>query len=318
MTYLAAIREASDEGLEEEGLPAEIELVLVDFLDVLPPRREVNHDIELEPGAKPPAKAPYRMAPLKLEELQKQLKELHDTGFIRPSKASYGAPILFQQKSDGSLRLFIDYRALNKLMVKNKYPIPLVADLFDQLEKAKYFTKLDLCSGYYQVQIVEGDEEKTTCTMRYGAYEFLVMPFGLTNALATFCTLMNKLFHPYLDRFVVVYLDDIVVYSNTLQEHIEHLRTVFQVLWENQLFVKKEKCTFSKEEVHFLGHWIGQGLIRTNQRKVQAICKWETPTTVFELRSFLRLVNYYRRFIAGYSARAAPLTDLLKKNHSWV
>ncbi|XP_020101642.1 uncharacterized protein LOC109719402 [Ananas comosus] len=265
MTYLAAIREVSDEGLDEEGLPAEIGAVLADFQDVmpkelpkqLPPRREVDHAIELEPGAKPPAKAPYRMAPPELEELQKQLKELLDAGFIRPSKAPYGAPVLFQRKSDGSLRLCIDY-------------------------------------------------------------EFLVMPFGLTNAPATFCTLMNKLFHPYLDRFVVVYLDDIVVYSNTLEEHIEHLRTVFQVLRENQLFVKKEKCIFAKEEVHFLGHWIGQGLIRMDQRKVRAICEWETPTTVSELRSFLGLVNYYRRFIAGYSARAAPLTDLLKKNHSWV
>nr|CAD1844098.1 unnamed protein product [Ananas comosus var. bracteatus] len=197
------------------------------------------------------------MAPLELEELQKQLKELLDACFIRPSKAPYRAPVLFQRKSDGSLRLCIVYRALNKITVKNKYPIPLIADLFDQLGGAKYFTKLDLRSWYYQVRIAEGDKEKTICVTRYGAYEFLVMLFGLTNAPATFCTLMNKPFHPYLDRFVVVYLDDIVVYSNTLQEHIEHLRTVFQVLRENQLFVKKEKCIFAKEEVHFLGHWLG-------------------------------------------------------------
>nr|CAD1818433.1 unnamed protein product [Ananas comosus var. bracteatus] len=243
MTYLVAIREVSDEGLEEEGLPGKIEAVLADFQDVmpkelpkqLPPRRELNHAIELEPGAKPPAKAPYRMAAPELEELQKQLKELLDAGFIRPLKASYEAPVLFQQKSDESLRLCIDYRALNK--------------------------------------IVEGDEEKTTCVTRYRAYEFLVMPFGLTNAPATFCTLINKLFHPYLDRFVVVYLDDIVVYNNTLEEHIEHLRTVFQMLRENQLFVKKEKCIFAKEEVHFLGHWIGPGLIRMDQRNVLAICE---------------------------------------------
>nr|CAD1840974.1 unnamed protein product [Ananas comosus var. bracteatus] len=298
--------------------PGEFEDVMPQELPKrLPPRREVDHAIELEPEAKPPAKAPYRMAPPELEELQRQLKDLLDAGFIKPSKAPYGAPVLFQRKSDGSLRLCIDYRALNKVTVKNKYPIPLVADLFDQLGGAKFFTKLDLRSGYYQVRIAEGDEEKTACVTRYGAYEFLVMPFGLTNAPATFCTLMNKLFHPYLDRFVVVYLDDIVVYSNTLEEHVEHLRTIFQVLRENQLFVKREKCSFAKEEVHFLGHWIGRGQLHMDQQKVRAICEWEAPSTVSELRSFLGLVNYYRRFIAGYSARAAPLTDLLKKTQSW-
>nr|CAD1820409.1 unnamed protein product [Ananas comosus var. bracteatus] len=313
ITYLAAIREVSNQDLEEEDHPAVIDAVLGEFKDVmpqelpkrLPPRREVDHAIELEPGAKPPAKAPYRMAPPELEELQRQLKDLLDAGFIRPSKAPYEAPVLFQRKSDGSLRLCIDYRALNKVTVKNKYPIPLVADLFDQLGGAKFFTKLDLRSGYYQVRIAEGDEEKTACVTRYGAYEFLVMPFGLTNAPATFCTLMNKLFHPYLNRFVVVYLDDIVVYSNTLEEHVEHLRTIFQVLRENQLYVKREKCSFAKEEVHFLGHWIGRGQLHMDQQKVRAICEWEAPTTVSELRSFLGLVNYYRRFIAGYSARAA-------------
>nr|CAD1829916.1 unnamed protein product [Ananas comosus var. bracteatus] len=303
ITYLATIREVSDEDLGEEDHPAVIDAVLGEFEDVmpqelpkrLPPRREVDHAIELEPGAKPPAKAPYRMAPPELEELQHQLKDLLDAGFIRPSKAPYGAPVLFQRKSDGSLRLCIDYRALNKVTVKSKYPIPLVADLFDQLGGAKFFTKLDLRSGYYQVRIAEDDEKKTACVTRYGAYEFLVMPFGLTNAPATFCTLMNKLFHPYLDRFVVVYLDDIVVYSNTLEEHVEHLRTIFQVLRENQLYVKREKCSFAKEEVHFLGHWIGRGQLHMDQQKVRAICEWEAPTTVSELRSFLGLVNYYRR-----------------------
>ncbi|XP_020082254.1 uncharacterized protein LOC109705882 [Ananas comosus] len=313
MTYLTTIRQVSNEDLDDKGLPAEIGAVLADFQDVmpkelpkqLPPRREKRH-IE------------WPRQSWRLEELQKQLKELLNAGFIRPSKAPYGAPFLFQRKSDGSLRLCIDYKALNKVTVKNKYPIPLVVDLFNQLGGAKYFTKLDLHSGYYQVRIAEGDNEKTTCVTRYGAYEFLAMPFGLTNVPATFCTLMNKLFHPYLDRFVVVYRDDIVVYSNTLEEHIENLRTVFQVLKENQLFIKKEKCIFAKEEVHFLGHWIGQGLIRMDQRKVRVICEWETPTTVSELPSFLGLVNYYRGFIVGYSARATLLTDLLKKNHSWI
>ncbi|BBG96903.1 transposable element gene [Prunus dulcis] len=192
------------------------------------------------------------MAPLELEQLRKQLKQLLDAGYIQPSKAPYGAPVLFQKKREGTLRLCIDYRALNKVTIKNKYPIPLIADLFDQLRGAKYFTKLDLHSGYYQVMIAPGDESKTSCVTRYGSY----VPFGLTNAPATFCTLMNKVFHPFLDKFVVVYIDDIVLYNNSLEEHLEHLQKVFQVLRENQLYVKREKCSFVQEEVEFLGHKI--------------------------------------------------------------
>ncbi|GKE82411.1 putative nucleotidyltransferase, ribonuclease H [Tanacetum coccineum] len=183
-----------DEGSSKVEVPKAIERVLEEFKDVmpkelpknLPPRREVDHTIELETGSKPPAKAPYRMPPPKLEELRKQLQELMDAEYIRPSKAPYGVPVLFQRKKDGSLRMCIDYQALNKVTIKNKYPIPLIVDLFDQLRKARYFTKLDLRMGYYQVRIAEGDEAKTTCVTRYGSYEFLVMTFGLTNAPATF------------------------------------------------------------------------------------------------------------------------------------
>ncbi|XP_012844529.1 PREDICTED: uncharacterized protein LOC105964566 [Erythranthe guttata] len=324
-TFLAALKEESPPNDKEEDVPPIIQTVLEVNQDVmppnlpnkLPPRREVDHAIELEPGAKPPAMAPYRMSPPELEELRKQLNELVETGKIRPSKAPYGAPVLFQKKHDGSLRMCVDYRALNKVTIKNKYPIPLIADLFDRLGKAKIYTKMDLQKGYYQVRIAEGDEPKTTCITRYGSYEWLVMPFGLTNAPATFCTLMNKIFHPYLDRFVVVYLDDIVVYSDTMEEHVNHLRTVFQLLRENELFVKKEKCEFAKEEVQFLGHIIGHGRLQMDGAKIKAITEWEPPTKVTELRSFLGLINYYRRFIKGYSARAAPLTDLLKKNKTW-
>ncbi|GJX16760.1 putative nucleotidyltransferase, ribonuclease H [Tanacetum coccineum] len=277
--YLAVTRLETHEGSSKVEVPKAIERVLEEFKDVmpkelpkkLPPRREVDHTIELEMGSKPPAKAPYRMPPPKLEELCKQLKELIDAGYIRPTKSPYGAPVLFQRKKDGSLWMCIDYRALNKVTIKNKYPIPLIADLFDQLGKARYFTKLDLRYMYNQVRIAKGDEAKMTCVTRYGSYEFLVMPFGLTNAPATFCTLMNKLFHPFLDKFVVVYLDDIVVYSHTLEEHVLHLKQVFQVLRENELYVKLEKCYFTEDEVEFLGHKIKDGGLMMNDAKIKAI-----------------------------------------------
>ena len=319
---MATLVEKESHGSE---IPSEVSEVLKELKDImplelpkrLPPRREVDHVIELESGARPPAMAPYRMAPPELEELRKQLKELLEAGFIRPSKAPFGAPVLFQRKYDGSLRMCIDYRALNKVTIKNKYPIPLVADLFDRLGKARYFSKLDLRSGYWQVRIAEGDEQKTACVTRYGSFEFLVMPFGLTNAPTTFFTLMNKIFHPFLDKFVVVYLDDIVVYSDNLQDHVEHLRRVFEVLRENELYVKKEKCSFAQKKVSFLGHHIKDGRIMMERDKVQAINEWEPPKNTSELRSFLGLANYYRRFIKSYSARTAPLTDLLKKKVQW-
>ena len=313
------------EGTGLELVPEGICKVLEEFTDVmpnqlpkvLPPRRSVDHEIELLPGVKPPAKGPYRMAPPELAELRKQLDELLQAGFIRPSKAPFGAPILFQRKHDGSLRLCVDYRALNKVTVRNKYPIPLIADLFDQLSQAKYFSKLDLRSGYHQVRIAEGDEPKTTCVTRYGAFEFLVMPFGLTNAPATFCTLMNQVFHDYLDKFVVIYLDDIMVFSSTLEEHMDHLRLVFKRLQENQLYVKREKCSFAQIQIHFLGHVVEQGQIRMDMEKVEAIRDWATPKNVKELRSFLGLANYYRRFVEGYSRRITALTELLKKDKKW-
>jgi len=315
------------ESVETEGefIPEAIQVVLEEYRDVmpdslpksLPPRRGIDHEIELLPGAKPPAKNAYRMAPPELAELRKQLDELLKAGFIRPAKAPFGAPVLFQKKKDGSLRLCIDYRALNKLTVRNKYPLPIITDLFDRLHGAKYFSKLDLRSGYYQVRIAEGDEPKTTCVTRYGAFEFLVMPFGLTNAPATFCTLMNQVFHEYLDKFVVVYLDDIVVYSATMEEHQHHLQLVFEKLKQNQLYVKREKCSFAQERINFLGHVIECGRIGMEQNKIHAIRDWKIPAAVTELRSFLGLANYYRRFVEGFSEKARPLTELLKKDHKW-
>lgn len=322
-TLVAALVEIKPDQFVD--VPEEAVAVLDEFTDVmpkelpktLPPRRNVDHKIELEPGAKAPSQAPYRMAPAELAELRKQLDELLEAGYIQPSKAPYGAPVLFQRKQDGSMRMCVDYRALNKVTVKNKYPIPNASDLFDRLCRASYFTKLDLRAGYWQVRIAEGDEAKTACVTRYGSYEFLVMPFGLTNAPATFCNLMNDVLYEFLDRFVVVYLDDIVIYSESLDDHLDHLRQVFSRLREHQLYVKKEKCEFCRQEVMFLGHWISKGRIRMDEGKVKAIIDWSAPSKVPELRSFLGLANYYRRFIKGYSKKVSPLTDLLKKSQKW-
>ncbi|XP_010027163.2 uncharacterized protein LOC104417618 [Eucalyptus grandis] len=254
VTFLAVLKE---EGVEESEVPGEMTQVLDAFQVMLPelpkklpPRREVDHRIELVPDARPPAMAPYRMAPPEFKELRKQLKELLDAGYIRPSKAPFGAPVLFQKKHYGSLRMCIDYRALNKLTVKNKYLIPLIANLFNQLEEAHWFSKLDLQLGYYQVRIAEGDEPKTACVTCYKSYEFFVMPFVLTNALATFCTLMNKL---------------------TLEEHVKHLSRVFQLLQENDLYMKSEKCAFAQEEVPFLGHIVEGKRVRMDAAKIHAI-----------------------------------------------
>lgn len=280
----------------------------------LPPSRHVDHKIDLEPGQSTPFRPIYRLSYKELEELRKQLKELLAQGYIRPSKSPYGAPILFVTKKDGSLRMCIDYRALNKITIKNRYPLPRTDDLLDQLHGAKIFSKIDLRSGYYQVRIAECDIEKTAFRTRYGHFEFLVMPFGLTNAPATFMALTNDVYRDYLDRFVIVYLDDILIYSKTLEEHNEHLRLALQRLRDHKLYAKLSKCAFYQREIEFLGHTISEHGIGPEKNKVTAVQEWPPLTTVREVREFLGFANYYRRFIPKFAHVAAPLTDLTKKD----
>ncbi|XP_057250746.1 uncharacterized protein LOC104908979 [Beta vulgaris subsp. vulgaris] len=216
-------------------------------------QKEIDFSIDLVPGSAPISKAPYRMAPAELQELKKQLDELLEKGYIRPSVSPWGAPVLFVKKKDGSMRLCIDYRELNKITIKNKYPLPRIDDLFDQLRGATIFSKIDLRSGYHQLRIKPEDISKTVLRTRYGHYEFTVMPFGLTNAPAIFMDLMNRVFKSYLNKFVVVFIDDILVFSRNLIEHEEHLRKVLEVLRERKLYAKLKKCEFWLKEVAFLG-----------------------------------------------------------------
>ncbi|GKC11213.1 putative reverse transcriptase domain-containing protein [Tanacetum coccineum] len=211
---------------------------------------------ELIPGAVPIIKSPYCLAPSELEELSGKLKELHDKGFIRPSSSPWGAPVLFVKKKDGSFRMCIDYRELNKLTIKNRYPLPRIDDLFDQLQGSQFFSKIDLRSGYHQLRVHEDDIPKTAFRTYYGHFEFTVMPFGLTNAPVVFMDLMNRVCRPYLDKFVIVFIDDILIYSKTREEHVEHLRLVLELLKKEKLYAKFSKCEFWLREVQFLGHVI--------------------------------------------------------------
>jgi hypothetical protein len=221
---------------------------------------------------------------------------------------------LFVKKKDGTLRLCIDYRQLNKVTVNNRYPLPRIDDLFDQLKGAKVFSKIDLRSGYYQIRIKGQDVPKTAYRTRYGHFKFLVLPFGLTNAPSLFMDLMNRVFQPYLDKFVVIFIDDILVYSKSYEEHEQHLGQTLQILMSRQLYAKLDKYDFWLKEVTFLGHVVSSKGIFMNPQKVEAVVRWERPTTVTKIRSFLGLAGYYRRFIEGFSMIATPLTQLTRKN----
>ncbi|WZZ63529.1 hypothetical protein YC2023_074899 [Brassica napus] len=293
----------------------EIEVVQ-EFEDVfaplkeLPPPRSNPFTTTLEPEAKPIAKVSYRMAPAELAELKKQLEDLLEKGFIRSSSSPWGATVLFVKKKDGSMRLCIDYRGMNNITIKEKYPLPRIDELLDQLKGARLFSKIDLASGYHKIPIAKSDIMKTAFRTRYGQYEFVVMPFGLTNAPAAFMRLMNEVFHDYLDMFVIIFIDDILVYSRSKEEHKEHLRLVMDRLRNQKLFAKFSKCLFWKREIGFLGHIVSGEGVAADLEKVQAIREWPRPTTVTEVRSFLGLAGYYWKFVKDFSSIAKPLTKL--------
>jgi hypothetical protein len=294
------------EGAKLEDIPIVCEYpdIFPDDLPGMPPDRDIEFVIELQPDTAPISKRPYRMPPNKLAELKIQLQDLLDKGFIHPSASPWGCPALFVKKKDNSLRLCVDYRPLNAVTIKNKYPLPRIDMLFDQLVGAKVFSKIDLRSGYHQIKIRPSDIPKMTFSTRYGLYEYLVLSFGLTNAPAYFMYLMNSVFMPELDKFVVVFIDDILIYSKNLEDHTGHLHVVLQRLRDHRLYAK-----FSK----FLGHTISSNGISVDPSKVQEVPNWKPPTSVHQIRSFLVLAGYYHRFIPDFSRIAKPMTELLKK-----
>jgi hypothetical protein len=305
--------------IEDHEALKEFEYVFQEVLG-LPVKRDIDFSVNLMPGAAPVSKAPYRMSAAELKELQLQLEEHLKKGYIHPSMLPWGAPVLFVKKKDGTLRLCIDFRQLNKVMVKNKYPLSMIDDLFDHLKDAKIFLKIDLRSRYHQVRIKYKDNNKTTFRTRYGHYKFTVVLFGLSNAPTIFMSLMNGVFRDYLDKFVIVFLDDILVYSRTEEEHEQHLRMVLQVIREHQLYAKLSKCSFYQERIHYLGHIISKDGIAVDPKKIEAIREWSTPRNVTEVRSFMGLVGYYKRFIVGFSKISHPITSLQRmgKKFHWT
>jgi hypothetical protein len=303
------------------SLPPAVANVLQEYSDVfpsevpagLPPLRGIEHQIDLIPGAVLPNRAPYRTNPEETKEIQRQVQELLDKGYVRESLSPCAVPVILVPKKDGTWRMCVDCRAINNITIRYRHPIPRLDDMLDELSGAVVFSKVDLRSGYHQIRMKLGDEWKTAFKTKFGLYEWLVMPFGLTNAPSTFMRLMNEVLRAFIGKFVVVYFDDILIYSKSLDEHLDHLRAVFNALREARLFGNLEKCTFCTDRVSFLGYVVTPQGIEVDQAKVEAIQGWPVPNTITQVRSFLGLAGFYRRFVKDFSTIAAPLNELTKK-----
>ncbi|GBG76310.1 hypothetical protein CBR_g22058 [Chara braunii] len=307
---------------EPVKMPPEIEGVVAKYPDLFEEptgvvEREVVHAIEIIPGSSIPKGRIYRMSPGELDELRRQLKELIEKGWIRPSVSPYGSPVLFVPKKEGTLRMCIDYRGLNAITVKNIEPLPRIDNLLDRVQGCRYFNKIDLKSGYHQIAIRPEDQHKTAFQIRYGLYEFVVMPFSLCNAPGTFQHAMNRIFHNYLDKFVIVYLDDILIFSKTVEEHVAHLDKVLGLLRQHKFKINGEKCQFGHTRVLYLSHEISAEGLKPDDAKVASIRDWPRPQSVTEMRSFLGMTCFYRTFVKNYSIVAAPLTDLTRLDTPW-
>lgn len=286
--------------------------------DKLPLHRAYDLGIDLLPGHQAPFMPMYPLSNSEHLELVAYIDENLQRGFIRPSKSPAGAPILFVKKKDGTLRMCVDYRGLNKVTVKNRYPLPLINDLLDKMQGSTFFSKIDLRGAYNLVRIREGDEWKTAFRTKRGLFEYLVMPFGLANAPAAFQAMMDDIFKDFLDVFAVVLLDDIGIFSTTREQHTTHITKILGLLRKHQLYAKLSKCEWFQSDIELLGHRVGIQGVSMCGDKVGAISNWPTPTCVKELQAFLGLANYYRRFIEFFSTTTLPLTNLLKKDQAWT
>lgn len=307
-------------------LPEAVQTILQEFQDVfaeprgLPPKRSCDHHIPLVDGAKPVFVRPYRYNPWQKDEIEKQVKEMLNSGVIQHSSSLFSSPALLVRKKDGTWRLCIDYRHLNAVTKKSKYPMPVIDELLDELSGAKFFSKLDLRAGYHQIRMKVGDEHKTAFQTHTGHYEYRVMSFGLTGAPGTFQAAMNNTLSSVLRKCALVFFDDILIYSPTLESHMEHLNIVLSLLREHQWQVKLSKCAFAQSQISYLGHIISGVGVATDPSKVQDILNWPIPTNLKKLRGFLGIAGYYRKFVKGFGVISKPLTNLLKKGvpYQWT
>jgi len=285
--------------------------------ETLAPHHPYDLRIDLEKDSHPPVGTIYSLSKFEQEALKEFIDENLTNGFICSTSSPHRAPVLFVKKKDGSLRLCVDFHGLNKITKKDRYPLPLVSDLLDSPRKARIYTKIDLRHTYHLVRIAEGDEWKTAFQTRYGAFEWSVMPFGLTNAPAAFQRFMNDLFSDLLDVCIVVYLDDILIYSDDITQHQEHVKEVLKRLQKAELYVKAEKCEFHSDSVEYLGYVLSPSGLTMSDTKVKTIQEWPEPKKVKDIQSFLGFTNFYRRFIFNYSDIVIPLTHLTRKDASW-
>jgi len=284
----------------------------------LPPHRPgVDLEINIEKGGRLPLKKIYPLGAKQLEELGEYIRTNKKRKWIRDSFADGGLPIMFMKKKDGKLRLCVDYRELNDITKKDRYPLPLIGEALDRLQGAKFFTKLDIKDAYHNIRIREGDEWKTTFTTKLGTYEYQVMPFGLCNAPAAFQRWINRTLHQFVDICCIVYLDDVLIYSKTKSEHIRDIRAILKAIEKSGMKIKPGKCEFHATETEYLGFIIGREGIKVDPIKTSAIWDWAKPTKVKEIQRFTGFCNFYRRFIEGFSSKARPLYQLTRKDKKW-
>ncbi|KAF8826377.1 hypothetical protein HHX47_DHR5000216 [Lentinula edodes] len=299
-------------------LPHSIPAEYAEFADALPEHRPYDLKIDLEEGASPPLGRIYPLSEKELVALKDFIDKQLATGAITPSSLPHGALVLFVPKKDGKLRLCVDFRSLNRITKKDRYPLPLISDLLDALKRAKIYTKLDLAHAYHLVRIAEGDEWKTTFRTCYGSYEWKVMLFGLTNAPAAFQRFVNDIFSDMLDVCVIVYLDDILIYSDTPEKHRKHVKEVLRRLRKHRLYANPDKCEFNMDTVEYLGYILSPDGLTMSKEKVQTILEWPVPRKIKDIQSFLGFANFYRRFIYNYSDIVVPMTRLTWKGAPWI